>query len=294
MKLGFIGLGNMGLPMAINLVKANYETFGINRSKGKEMTFVENGGKIGKSVAELAKEADVIMTCLPLPDDVENIYFSKDGILPNGKEGLTLIDFSTVSSDLNEKIYEAAKKKGIGFLDAPISGGNEGARLGTLSIMVGGDREVFNKVYPIFEVLGKNIYHTGKVGNGTIIKLINQYMVSVHTQAVSEALFLAEKMGIELENLFEILNNSYAQSRIFERHFKYISKNEYEPGFALNLLYKDMSLVQQMAENNNIKLPAGELVNKMLESAKESDYQNDDMSAHYLFFKEKSNVELVK
>ncbi|MFC7395222.1 NAD(P)-dependent oxidoreductase [Scopulibacillus cellulosilyticus] len=289
MKLAFVGLGNMGLPMAVNLVKANYETFGINRSKKKEEIFAESGGIVGDSLVQVAQEVDVIMTCLPLPSDVERVYLGEEGIIANGKRGLILIDFSTVSPDINEKIYNEAKKKGIDFLDAPISGGNEGARLGTLSIMVGGDKKVFDKVYPIFEVLGQNIFYTGKVGNGTVIKLINQYMVSVHTQAVSEALCLAEKNGIAFETLFEILNNSYAQSRIYERHYtQHISKEEYKPGFALKLLYKDISLVQKMAEKNTLTLPLGNQVEELLKEAKDSVFQDDDMSAMYLFMREQA------
>lgn len=287
MKLGFVGLGNMGLPMAKNLVKAGYEVYGKNRSKKPEQAFVEAGGNAGLSLAELAQKVDVVMTCLPLPADVEKVFLGNDGLVPNGHAGLVLIDFSTVSPDLNKKIYDEATKQGISLLDAPVSGGNFAAESGTLSIMVGGKKEIYDSVYQIFEVLGKNIYHTGGIGNGTIVKLINQYMVAMHTQAVSEALVLAGKMGLDYDLLFNILDASYAQSRIFERHYKkFISQNTFEAGFALKLLYKDMLLVQKMADDNKIKLPVGDHVISLLENAKKTVHAEEDMSAMYLFMKE--------
>ena len=175
------------------------------------------------------------------------------------------------------------------FLDAPVSGGNFGAESGTLSIMVGGKKEVFEKVLPIFQVLGENIYHTGDVGSGTAVKLINQYMVSVHTQAVSEALVLADKMGMDKEALFGILDASYAQSRIFARHFEnFIAKNDFAPGFALKLLHKDVGLVQKMAADREVKMPVGEHVLGLLAEANDSEHADKDMSAMYLFIKDKN------
>ncbi|ALS21885.1 NAD(P)-dependent oxidoreductase [Paenibacillus naphthalenovorans] len=287
MKVAFIGLGNMGLPMSKNLVKANYEVYGLNRSKGREQLFAEAGGKTGYSLPELARIADVMMTCLPFPADVEEVFLGSDGIVANGHAGQILIDFSTVSPDLNHKIEKEAAKKGIEFLDAPVSGGNFGAESGTLSIMVGGKKEVFHKVYPLFEVLGKQIYHTGPVGSGTIIKLINQYMVGVHTQAASEAFIIGEKMGIDGPLMFDILNASYAQSRIFERHYtNFIAQNQFQAGFALKLLFKDLTLVQKMAEDNDINLPIGKPITSLFQQAKESSHGDKDMSAMVLYVKE--------
>jgi 3-hydroxyisobutyrate dehydrogenase-like beta-hydroxyacid dehydrogenase len=287
LKIGFIGLGNMGFPMAKRLVTANYDVYGFNRSKEREEAFVEFGGSKGGSIARIGREVDVIMTCLPLPKDVEDVYLSDNGIISNAKQGLTLIDFSTVSPDLNEKINNHAIKKGVNFLDAPVSGGTIGAENGTLSIMVGGQKEIFEIVSPLLNVLGENIFHIGKVGSGSIVKLINQYMVSVHTQSVSEALNLAEEAGVDKDTVFSILNKSFAQSRIFERHYKeFIAKDQYTAGFELRLLSKDMALVQEMASKSNMSLPVGELVNELLNQAKESKLSNKDMSAMYKFMKE--------
>ena len=288
MKVGFIGLGNMGLPMAKNLVKANFEVVGKNRSKGKEDLFIEAGGKAGMSVAEMAKELDVILTCLPLPADVEAIYFGEDGLIDNGHEGLILVDHSTVAPGLNHKIADAAQRKGIEFLDAPISGGNFGAEDGTLTIMVGGKKEIYEKVLPLFNVMGKNIYHIGETGSGSVVKLINNLMVALHTQAVSEAVTLGKKMGVVSDLLFIILNNSYAQSSIYDRHYNsFIAKDQFEAGFAIKLLHKDMRLAEEMASGANMELPIGSQLTNILKDAIENDLGEQDMSALYILLNKK-------
>lgn len=290
MKLGFIGLGNMGLPMATNLVKAGYEVYGVNRSKEKENMFVQTGGKAGLTLQELAKQVDVIMTCLPMPIDVENIFLGKDGIIESGNKGLTLIDFSTISPDLGKKIAFAAEQKDMHFLDAPVSGGNVGAQQATLSIMVGGNNDVFNHVLPILEKLGKNIYHVGPVGSGTVVKLLNQLMVGIHTQAASEAMLLADKMGLPKDIMHSILSESFAQSRIYDRHFTlFVQKENFQPGFALSLLHKDLALVKKMADENGAVLPVGAQVEQLLANAKEDGYGELDMSGMYAYLKENTD-----
>ncbi|WP_248930671.1 NAD(P)-dependent oxidoreductase [Paenibacillus hamazuiensis] len=287
MKLAFIGLGNMGLPMARNLVKAGYEVYGKNRSQGREAAFAESGGKIGLSLKELAQQADVIMTCLPMPADVEQMFLGPEGIVANGRKGLVLIDFSTVSPDLCVKIASAAGRAGMEFLDAPVSGGTVGAEQATLSIMVGGDKPVFDRVLPILEKVGKNIYHVGEVGNGTVVKLLNQLMVGIHTQAASEAMALADKMSLPKDMLHQILSNSFAQSRIYDRHYtQFVEKEQFQPGFALNLLHKDLVLVKKMADDNGAALPIGAEVERLLHTAKAQGFGDKDMSGMYLYMKE--------
>lgn len=291
MKVGFIGLGNMGLPMAKNLVKANFDVVGKNRSKGKEDLFVEAGGKAGMSIAEMAKELDVILTCLPLPADVEAVYFGAEGLIDNGHEGLILVDHSTVAPGLNNRIADAAKTKGIEFLDAPISGGNFGAEDGTLTIMVGGKKDIYEKVLPLFNVMGKNIYHIGETGSGSVVKLINNLMVAFHTQAVSEAVTLGKKMGVDSDLLFNILNNSYAQSRIYDRHYNnFIAKDQFEAGFAIKLLHKDMRLAEEMASGANMELPIGGQLTNILKDAIENNLGEQDMSALYVLLNKKLSI----
>jgi 3-hydroxyisobutyrate dehydrogenase len=289
MKLAFIGLGNMGLPMANNLVKAGYEVYGVNRSKGKEERFAAAGGKTGLTIQELARDVDVIMTCLPMPADVEQMYLGQDGIIASGHSGLILIDFSTISPDLAVKIAAAAEQAGMEFLDAPVSGGTVGAEQATLSIMAGGGKPVFERVLPVLEKVGKNIYHVGDVGSGTVVKLLNQLMVGIHTQAASEAMVLADKMGLSKETLHQILSASFAQSRIYDRHYtQFVHKDDFQPGFAISLLHKDVALVKQMADECGADLPIGAQVERLLYAAKTEGYGEKDMSGMYAYLKHKT------
>ncbi|MFB4162754.1 NAD(P)-dependent oxidoreductase [Alteribacillus sp. JSM 102045] len=286
-KLGFIGLGNMGMPMAQNLVKAGYEVYGFNRSKGKEKTFEKFGGKAGLEMAELVKAVDVVMTCLPMPDDVEHIILGENGVLEYTDAGSLIIDFSTVSPSLHTRIESAAYEKGVRYLDAPISGGTTGAQAGTLAIMVGGKEEVFEEAKEFFDVVGGNITHCGPIGQGTKVKLLNQYMVGLHTAAVGETLYLAEKSGLDHDLVYNVLSNGFGQSKIFDRHYsQFISQNKDEPGFALQLLLKDLGLAREMAGESDVSLSAGPNVLQMLERAKDKGYGDKDMSALYQYVKE--------
>jgi len=278
--IGFVGLGNMGLPMAGNLIKAGFEVVGKNRSKPAEEKLEQAGGKTGWTLGQMAAELDIVITCLPMPADVEQVYLGEDGLIANGRKGLILVDCSTVAPELNRKLYDAAAERGIAFLDAPVSGGTAGAEAGTLSVMVGGDREVYDRVVPAFEAMGKQIYYVGQSGSGSVVKLINQLMVGIHTQAVSEGLALGRKAGLDEGALVGILLASFAQSRILDRHYNsFIAKDQFAAGFAIKLLSKDLDLVAQMAEQAGVRLPAGGRVRSLLQRATAGGFAGDDMSA---------------
>lgn len=286
MKLTFIGLGNMGLPMANNLVKAGYNVIGYNRSKGAEQRFLEEGGSTAASLAEAAAEADIIMTCLPMPRDVLDVYLGSNGIIEHAKHGALLIDFSTVSPEVNRKTAQAANEKGLRFLDAPVSGGTVGAAAATLSIMVGGSKQDYDEAQPVLRRLGSNIYYVGETGSGTVVKLVNQLMVGIHSQAASEALLLGERLGVKQELLFSILDNSFAQSRIMDRHYsQFITKDSYTAGFAIKLLHKDVQLAKEMAAEHHISIPLGEEIFHILSAAEASGLADKDMSAIYVHHK---------
>ncbi|RAP77029.1 NAD(P)-dependent oxidoreductase [Paenibacillus montanisoli] len=284
MKIGFIGLGNMGLPMAINIKKAGFEVYGKNRSAGKEEEFKAQGGKTGLTLSEMASQLDIIVTCLPMPADVEEVYTGEEGLLNSAKKGLILIDCSTVSPGLSRNLYEQAMKAGAEFLDAPVSGGTTGAAAGTLSIMVGGREPIFQKAKPVLEAMGKQIYFVGDSGNGTVVKLINQLMVGIHSQAVAEAYALSRSAGLDNEMLFSILNNSFAQSRIMERHYsQFIAKDTFLPGFAMKLLAKDMNLAMELADSSSISLDAAASVQTLLKRAVQNGFGDLDMSGLYQY-----------
>lgn len=281
-KIGYIGLGNMGMPMAHNLLKAGYDVYGLNRSKQKEERFKQMGGNVGFSLPELVKQVDVVMTCLPLPEDVEEVILGEDGVLTHIMENQLVIDFSTVSPSLHEKIEMEAEKKRVYYVDAPVSGGTTGAEAGTLSIMVGGKAEAFEKAKPYFDVVGKNITHCGSIGMGTKVKLINNYMVGLHTIAVSEGLHLAEKAGLDRKLVYDVLTNGFAQSKIFDRHYReFIAKDIDTPGFALNLLLKDLHLADDLAKEVKATLPIATPMIEMFEKANENHYGEKDMSSLY-------------
>lgn len=291
-KIGFIGLGNMGLPMATNLVKAGFEVYGLNRSKGAEEKFAQAGGKTGLTRARLAAEMDMVITCLPMPADVEAVYLSEDGLIPNGRPGLLLVDCSTVGPDLNRRLHEAAAARGIAFLDAPVSGGTVGAAEGTLSIMVGGEREAFDRALPAFKAMGRRIRHVGPSGSGSVVKLINQLMVGIHTQAVSEALALGRRAGLDEATLVDILMASFASSHILGRHYSdFIAKDSYDPGFAIKLLGKDLDLAAEMAERSGVRLKAGARVRGLIHRAIASGYGDRDMAAMFRFQTEEDDQE---
>ncbi|MFF2288677.1 NAD(P)-dependent oxidoreductase [Peribacillus butanolivorans] len=286
--IAFIGLGNMGLPMATNLVKAGYTVYGVDTNSEAEKKFSQDGGKIGVPTELLAKQVDIVMTSLPTPQIVEKVYLGDGGIVENADSALTIIDFSTISPQLNEKIYAITKEKGINYLGAPVSGSVSGAVNGTLTIMVGGDKKVYDQALPLLRVLGDNPFHLGEsVGVGTVIKLLNNLMIGFYTQAVAEAVALGEQMGVKADTIYDVLSVSFGQSRIYERNYKgHIAQNDFNPGFSTNLLLKDLKLAKQMADENQTPLPIGDKLIDLYSEAVEKGYGEQDMASVYLMVKE--------
>lgn len=279
LKVGFIGLGTMGLPMTKNLIKANYEVWVHSRSRGPIDIAVGLGAKEASNPTDLAANVDVVLTALPMPEDINKVYFGEEGILAGAKPGTILIDHSTVGPDLNHKIYHAAKERGLHFLDAPISGGPMGAEAATLTIMVGGDMEVLEKVKPVLESMGKNILYMGESGKGSTAKLINNMLVGIHTVALSEAFVLGQKSGLNSSSLAEVLKNSTGHSYMIDRCLPLIQNRDFKQRFSIDLLYKDMGLVTDMADQILAPLWLTKLAENMIGDAKEQGYGNEDVSA---------------
>jgi len=292
MKVGFIGLGTMGLPMTKNLLKANFEVWVFSRSRGPIEEAVRLGAKEANSAAELAEQADFVMTALPMPDDIMKVYFGDKGILSGATPGTILIDHSTVGPDLNHKIYHAAKKQNVHFLDAPISGGPMGAEAGTLTIMVGGDKEIFDQAYTVFEAMGKHILYMGGSGNGSIAKLINNMLVGVHTVALSEAFVLGAKSGLKSEALAEVIRNSTGHSYMIDRVLPLIQQRDFEQRFSINLLYKDMGLVTELGDQILVPLSLSKLAEKMIGEAREQGFGNEDVAAIVKPIEKKAHTEV--
>lgn len=282
-KIGFIGLGNMGLPMSKNLVESKFIVYGVDLNKEAEASFEAAGGIIGIPAQKLAENCDLIFTSLPSANAVEAVYLGKGGLLDSGCTKTILVDTSTVAPSLNMKIAEAAKEKGIPFLAAPVSGGVIGAENRTLTFMVGGEKSVFEKALPVMDVLGANVFHVSEeIDSGTKVKLINNLLIGFYTAGVSEALTLAKESNLNLDKLFDILNVSYGQSRIYERNYKsFIAVEDYNPGFTVNLLKKDLGFAMDLAKEQALHLPVSNMLLDVYSEAAEEGFGENDMAALY-------------
>ena len=241
-KIGFVGLGTMGKPMALNLLKAGYSLV-VNDIDNKSVNELSsNGATTSGSYAGIAKECDIVITMLPESYHVENVVFGLNGILEGVKPGLLLIDMSSIAPETSIKVNKALLSKGADSLDAPVSGGPQGAVAGTLSIMVGGSESAFQQGLPVLEILGKKILHMGQAGSGQTTKLCNQVMIAVHIQAVAEAFTLAKKSGLDLKKVHEALMGGVANSRVLElQGQKILDRTFDQPAFKLKLHRKDLN-----------------------------------------------------
>lgn len=278
-KLGFIGLGIMGKPMVRNLLKAGFSPIIFNRSQPSIDELVVDGAIAANSVKEIAEKCDVVITMLPDTPDVEAIVLGENGILSNAKEGLLLIDMSTISPVATRNISTELAKSGVKMLDAPVSGGDKGAIAGTLSIMAGGDEEDFERAKPIFEAMGKTIVHCGPIGAGQTVKACNQIVVAIVIEAVSEALVLGSKAGVKPEVILQVLSGGLAQNRVMDLRGQTMIEHNFTPGFKSKLHRKDLNIVLQTAQEYGIKLPVTDLVEQMFTKLVENGKGDLDHSA---------------
>lgn len=277
MRVGFIGLGVMGSRMTKRLIEADFDVVVYNRTKEKMAPFVELGAKAADSIEDLAKQADVVCTCLSMPDDVVQVY---EIVFEHAKQGTICVDFTTVGMDTSQNMAKRAEEKGIIFLDAPISGGPEGAEAGTLTIMVGGNKQAYENILPMFQVLGENIQHLGASGMGSVAKLMNQYLVAVHSLAASEAMVVGTALGLDSEQLYHILKSSYGDSRMLRRHMEhYVLDREFAPGGAVKYVHKDVRLANQLMNLAGLKKFTGNMAQEAFQEAIDQGLADEDMSA---------------
>jgi 2-hydroxy-3-oxopropionate reductase len=253
-RIGLIGLGLMGNPMGHNLLKAGYELTVYNRTASKTAELAAAGASVAVSPADCAREVDIVISCVSDSPDVEAIALGSAGIIEGLRPGMLYIDMSTIAPAVSRRIYDRFKALGCSALDAPVSGGDIGAKAGTLSIMVGGDQEAFDRALPLFQTLGKNIVHIGDAGAGQVTKACNQIVVALTVQAVAEALTLAKKSGVDPAKVREALLGGFGQSRVMEVHGAKMLEGNFEPGFKLDLFRKDMNLVLQTARELGLPL----------------------------------------
>lgn len=253
-KIGFVGTGVMGSSMVLNLIKHGYELSVYNRTKSKAEACIAAGAKWCDTVAECAKDKDVVITIVGFPKDVEEVYFGENGILNAAKKGAYVIDMTTTSPMLSEKIYKAAAEKGIYALDAPVSGGDTGAKNGTLAIMVGGDKGAFDECIPVFEAMGTNIRYEGKAGNGQHVKMANQIAIAGVVSSVAEAVRYAMAMGVDVDTMLDTISNGAAGSWQMSNNGPKMAKEDYAPGFYIKHFIKDMKIAIECAETKGVTL----------------------------------------
>ena len=258
-KIGFIGLGIMGQPMSLHLLKGGHEVTVLQISASADALAAE-GAKLVSSPREVAQNSDVVITCLPDSPEVEAIVLGKDGVIEGLSEGNLFIDMSTIAPATALKVFNAFAEKGVEALDAPVSGGEGGAKSASLSIMAGGSQAAFDRALPIFEKMGKNIVRIGEAGSGQVTKACNQIVVGMTIQAVAEALNLARKAGVDVAKVREALLGGFAQSRILDVHGQRFLDNNFEPGFKINLHRKDMNIALQTGKDLSVPLPGSALV----------------------------------
>ena len=293
-KIGFIGLGIMGKPMARNLIKAGYSltVYDIDSDAVKEI--VKAGAKQGNTSSDVASKSDVVITMLPNSPHVEEVVLGKDGILDGAKAGLILVDMSSISPLVSKEISEEAEKKGIEMLDAPVSGGEPKAVEGSLAIMVGGTEDTFNKVKQILAVMGSSVTLVGEIGSGNTTKLANQIIVALNIAAMSEAMVLATKAGVNPEKVYNAIRGGLAGSTVLDAKMPLALKGHFKPGFRIELHIKDMLNALETAHELGVPVPLASQVTEFMQALKVDGKAANDHGGIIQFYEKLAKVEVRK
>ena len=253
-RIGFVGLGIMGRGMAMNLIRAGFELTVWNRTTSRTAPFADAGARVGKTPADVAQHSDIIITCVSDTPDVQKVILGDDGVIHGAQAGALVIDMSTISPQATKDIAAKLEEKGVHMLDAPISGGSEGAEKGTLSIMIGGDAAQVERAMPCLEAMGKAITHVGPRGAGQAVKLVNQILVVINMLGVSEALLFAEASGVDLEKALAAVTQGAAGSWMLSNRGPQVINRDWRPGFTIDLQQKDLRLVMEAADEIGVPM----------------------------------------
>ena len=294
MKLGFIGLGIMGKPMVKNLLKAGYEVVVYDIIKENVDLMVEAGAAAAGSAKEVAKDCKTIITMLPNSPHVKAVVMGENGVLEGAQEGSVLIDMSSIAPLASKEISEACAKKGVKMIDAPVSGGEPKAIDATLSFMCGGEQEVFDQVKPILEKMGASVVLVGPVGSGNMTKLANQIIVAVNIAALSEALVLAAKSGVNPENVYKAIRGGLAGSTVMDAKAPMMLDRNFNPGFRIELHIKDLTNAMNASQAVDMELPMTEKVLEMMKILAEEGMGKCDHSAVLRYYEEQESVEVKR
>ena len=293
-QIGFVGLGIMGRPMVRNLMKAGYSVTVYDIVSDAVEELASEGATPATSSDEVASKTDTIITMLPDSADSERAILGEGGVLAGAKKGSIIIDMSSIAPSMSQKIFQECAKEGVEMMDAPVSGGEPGAINATLAIMVGGKQELFDQCYDLLSVMGSNVVLTGDIGAGNITKLANQIIVAANIEALSEAMVLAQKAGVDPERVFNAIRGGLAGSTVMEAKAPMMLDRNFRAGFRIRLHQKDLRNVLQTAQELNVPLPVTALLQQMLGSLVNDGEQDLDHSAILHFLEKLSHVEVKK
>ena len=294
MKIGFIGLGIMGKPMSKNLIKAGYDLIVVDRNQSVVNEVVAAGAKSVTTAKTVAEQVDVIITMLPNSPHVKEVVLGKDGILEGARKGTTLIDMSSIAPLVSRELAAKLAEKGVEMLDAPVSGGEPKAIDGTMSVMVGGKQEVFDKCYPIMKAMAGSVVRTGEIGAGNVTKLANQVIVALNIAAMSEALVLASKAGVEPELVYQAIRGGLAGSTVLDAKAPLVMDRKFDPGFRINLHIKDLNNALETSHDMGVPLPLTAAVMEMMQALKVDDMGDADHCSLVRYYEKMAKVEVKR
>ncbi|TFG11783.1 MAG: NAD(P)-dependent oxidoreductase [Promethearchaeota archaeon] len=289
-KIGWIGTGVMGKSMCTHLLNAGYHISVYNRTKSKADDLINSGAEWYSNPKEVAQKSDIIFTIVGFPKDVEEVYFGDNGILKGAQEGAIIVDMTTSEPSLAQHIYEQAKLMGISSIDAPVSGGDVGAKQGTLAIMVGGDKETYDKILPLFKLMGKNIAFMGKAGAGQHTKMSNQILIASTMIGVVESLLYAYKAGNDLEEVINVIGKGAAGCWSINNLGPRIVKKNFDPGFFIKHFIKDMGIALKEAKNMSLSLPGLALAYQFYIAAEALSLENLGTQGLYKVFEKMNGI----
>jgi 3-hydroxyisobutyrate dehydrogenase len=293
-SVGFIGVGNMGNPIAGNVLKAGFTMTVFDKHAPAMENLVKAGAKKGRSVRDVVDRSEVVMTCLPASPDVEELYLSAGGLVESAKPGTILIDLSSVLPSTPRKIEPAAKKRGVHFLESPVSGGVSGARAATLAVMVGGDAEVLKRAEPVLKAIGPNIFHVGPAGAGNTVKAINNMMACVNSLAMMEGLVLGVKAGLDPMTIYEVVKASSGGSKALERIPRAIVPRDFEPGFKVFLMNKDLDTFNTIAKELHVPVSFSNVAQRYQQAAMAAGLTDKDTTAALMIIEKLAAFEVPK
>lgn len=294
MKIGFIGLGIMGKPMCKNLAKAGYELVVSDYNKDAVKELVEMGAEIETTPKAIAEKVDMVITMLPNSPNVMEVALGENGLIEGAHEGLIYVDMSSIAPVASQEVYRALAEKGVEMLDAPVSGGEPKAIEGTISVMVGGKKEVFEKVKDVLEAMAGSVVHVGEIGAGNVTKLANQVIVALNIAAVSEAFVLAQKAGVNPDAVYQAIRGGLAGSTVLDAKAPMMLDRNFNPGFRINLHIKDLTNALEASHEFGAPAPLTAAVLEMMYSLKTDGHELEDHNSLLKYYEKLANVEISR